>query len=84
MEGQTLDIHETLLTLLKSPMLKFDPAQYFERATLVFMQFSAMNQKVNANHAILQKVLAQLESCNRLRKSSNVSVGVYGIFLRAV
>ena len=48
MEGQTLDIHDTLLTLLKSPMLKFDPAQYFERATLVFMQFSAMNQKVNA------------------------------------
>ena len=71
MEGQTLDIHETLLTLLKSPMLKFDPAQYFERATLVFMQFSAMNQNVNANHAILQKVLAQLESCNHmLRKIS--------------
>ena len=71
MEGQPLDIHETLLTLLKSPMLKFDPAQYFERATLVFMQFSAMNQKVNANHAILQKVLAQLESCNHmLRKIS--------------
>ena len=66
MEGQTLDIHETLDTLLKSPMLKFDPAQYFERATLVFMQFSAMNQKVNANHAILMKVLAQLENCNHL------------------
>ena len=71
MEGQTLDIHDTLLTLLKSPMLKFDPAQYFERATLVFMQFSAMNQKVNANHAMLQKVLAQLENCNHmLRKIS--------------
>ncbi len=47
-------------------MLKFDPAQYFERATLVFMQFSAMNQKVNANHALLQKVLGQLENCNHL------------------
>ena len=66
MEGQTLDINEVLLTLLKSPMLKFDPAQYFERATLVFMQFSAMNQKVNANHAILQKVLGEMETCNHL------------------
>jgi len=66
MEGETLNIQDVLLTLLKSPMLKFDPAQYFERATLVFMQFSAMNQKVNANHALLQKVLAQLENCNHL------------------
>jgi len=66
MEGQTLDINDVLLTLLKSPMLKFDPAQYFERATLVFMQFSAMNQKVNANHAILQKVLGEMETCNHL------------------
>ena len=66
MEGQTLDINDVLLTLLKSPMLKFDPAQYFERATLVFMQFSAMNQKVNANHAILQKVLGEIETCNHL------------------
>ena len=71
MEGQTLDIHETLNTLLKSPMLKFDPAKYFERATLVFMQFSAMNQKVNANNSLLRKVLAQLENCNHmLRKLS--------------
>ena len=66
MEGPTLDINDVLLTLLKSPMLKFDPAQYFERATLVFMQFSAMNQKVNANHAILQKVLGEMETCNHL------------------
>ena len=66
MEGQTLDIHESLQTLLKSPMLNFDPAKYFERATLVFMQFSAMNQKVNANNALLRKVLAQLENCNHL------------------
>ena len=66
MEGQTLDINDVLLTLLKSPMLKFDPAQYFERATLVFMQFSAMNQKVNANHALLQKVLGEMETCNHL------------------
>jgi hypothetical protein len=66
MEGETLNIQDVLLTLLKSPMLKFDPAQYFERATLVFMQFSAMNQKVNANHALLQKVLGQLENCNHL------------------
>ena len=71
MEGQTPDIHESLNTLLKSPMLNFDPAQYFERATLVFMQFSAMNQRVNANNSLLRKVLAQLENCNHmLRKLS--------------
>jgi len=66
MEGETLNIQDVLLTLLKSPMLKFDPSQYFERATLVFMQFSAMNQRVNANHALLQKALGELENCHRL------------------
>ena len=74
MEGETLNIQDVLITLLKSPMLKFDPAQYFERATLVFMQFSAMNQKVNANHALLQKVLAQLETCNHLLRKLHKKV----------
>ena len=49
-------------------------AKYFERATLVFMQFSAMNQKVNANHALLQKVLAQLETCNHLLRKLHKKV----------
>ena len=74
MEGQTLDIHESLQTLLKSPMLKFDPAKYFERATLVFMQFSTMNQQVNANNALLRKVLAQLENCNHLLRKISKKV----------
>ena len=60
------DLYDLLFKVSTSPMLQFDPAEYFERATLVFMQFSAMNQKVNANHAILQKVLAQQENCNHL------------------
>ena len=72
MEGsQTPDLYDLLLKVSKSPMLGFDPAQYFERATLVFMQFSVMSRKINENHSLLQRVLKELQECNHmLRKIS--------------
>ena len=67
MEGEsTPDLYDLLLKVSKSPMLKFDPAEYFERATLVFMQFSQMSMKINANHALLIRLLKQLEDCQHL------------------
>lgn len=64
MEGEpTPDLYALLKEVSESPMLKFDPAEYFERATLVFMQFSQMSMKINANHALLQKMTKQLDEC---------------------
>ena len=67
MEGETTpDLYALLKEVSESPMLKFDPAEYFERATLVFMQFSQMSMKINANHTLLMRLLKQLEDCQHL------------------
>ena len=67
MEGETTpDLYGLLKEVSESPMLKFNPAEYFERATLVFMQFSQMSMKINANHALLLKMMKQLDECHRL------------------
>ena len=65
-EGETPNVVEMLRTILDSPMLKFDPNKYFERAALVFVQFSEMSSRINANHALLKKVLLELEKANHL------------------
>ena len=67
MEGEsTPDLYDLLLKVSKSPMLEYNPAEYFERATLIFMQFTCMSRKLNENHALLLKVTKQLEDCNHL------------------
>ena len=67
MEGEsTPDLYALLKEVSESPMLQFDPAEYFERATLVFMQFSQMSMKINANHALLQKLTKQLDDCQHM------------------
>ena len=67
MEGETTpDLYALLKKVSESPMLHFDPAEYFERATLVFMQFSQMSMKINANHALLIRLHKQLEDCQHL------------------
>ena len=72
MEGTpTPDLYDLLKKVSESPMLGFNPAEYFERATLIFMQFSQMSRKINENHFLLLKVLTQLEEANHmLRKIS--------------
>ena len=67
MEGETTpDLYAIIKEVSERPMLQFDPAEYFERATLVFMQFSQMSMKINANHTLLQKLTKQLEDCQHL------------------
>ena len=67
MEGtQTPDLYALLHKVSTSPMLQFDPAEYFERATLVFMQFSCMNRKINDNNDLLHNCLKQLQECNHM------------------
>jgi hypothetical protein len=66
MEGETPNLHELLLKVSESPMLKYDPSKYFERATLIFMQFSCMSQKINENHMLLRKLTKQMEECQHL------------------
>ena len=67
MEGETTpDLYALLKKVSESPMLKLDPAEYFERGTLVFMQFSQMSMKINANHALLMRLHKQLEDCQHL------------------
>ena len=54
MEGTpTPDLYDLLKKVSESPMLGFNPAEYFERATLIFMQFSQMSRKINENHSLL-------------------------------
>lgn len=66
-EGQTTpDLYAIIKEMSESPMLKFNPAEYFERATLVFMQFSQMSMKINANHALLLKMMKQLDECRHM------------------
>ena len=74
MEGTpTPDLYDLLKKVSESPMLGFTPAEYFERATLIFMQFSQMSRKINENHNLLLKVLTKLEEANHmLRKISKM------------
>ena len=65
------DLYDLVFKVSTSPMLQFDPAEYFERATVVFMQFSCMSRKINENHSLLQKCLKELQECNHmLRKGA--------------